>query len=453
MKQIMKLAALFLIAGFVITSCKKKIDNSPVTPVGNKPPVANAGYPQTIILPEDSVMLSGRGTDDDGTIVSYHWSKSSGPSSFVIADTNASVTKVKNLVAGAYEFQLRVTDNDGASAQARVVISVTAATPPSSNIYLIPVGKLSIMRGEVAVVTAGNKIYFAGGYIPVPGADTIPLSTRIDIYDLNTKTWSTAELREARCSVGAVVVGNKVLFAGGVKWWDGGFWGYVDISKRVEIYDISTNSWNTTDLPEAIDFRFGWHGNTAVVGNKAIFCGENPFTSSKAYMYDVIAKTWTTAPLSMPRSNFASASLSNKVLIAGNSGPDVDVYDGTTNSWTLQSLSANRGLLRAATLNDKAFFAGGGLFPTFFNTVDIYDNNTHAWSVAHLSKSTVLRGAAAAGQKMLFVSDQRIDIYDAVTGLWTFKDIAETFHNDSVVFSAGGDVYILNEDVVLKVQL
>ena len=54
----------------------------------NIPPTANAGTDQTITLPTNTVSLSGSGTDPDGTISSYSWTKISGPASGTI--TNAS---------------------------------------------------------------------------------------------------------------------------------------------------------------------------------------------------------------------------------------------------------------------------------------------------------------------------------------------------------------------------
>lgn len=101
--------------------------------------------------------------------------------------------------------------------------AVINVVPPK--VFLVPVGQLSIKRDNVAVLAAGNKIFFAGGNLET-ASDIIPLSSRVDIYDVITKTWSTAELSEARCDIGAVVVGNKILFASGGNNWTGGVLGY-----------------------------------------------------------------------------------------------------------------------------------------------------------------------------------------------------------------------------------
>ncbi len=80
----------------------------------NIPPVANAGPDQSITLPVNSITLSGSGTDADGTIASYHWVKIAGPNAGVITNANAAVTTVTALAGGIYQYELTVTDNNGA---------------------------------------------------------------------------------------------------------------------------------------------------------------------------------------------------------------------------------------------------------------------------------------------------------------------------------------------------
>ena len=101
----------------------------------NQSPVANAGSDLTITLPINSVTLSGSGSDADGTVVSYRWTKISGPSSFNFVNSNSATTDVNNLVKGVYKFQLRVTDNNGATGTDIIQITVNTATnqPPVAN--------------------------------------------------------------------------------------------------------------------------------------------------------------------------------------------------------------------------------------------------------------------------------------------------------------------------------
>ncbi len=106
-----------------------------VNAAGNIPPVANAGADKTITLPTSSVSLSGIGTDADGTISSYLWSKISGPSSATITTTTSAATTITSLVQGVYLFELKVTDNQGATARdtMKVTVNAVANIPPVAN--------------------------------------------------------------------------------------------------------------------------------------------------------------------------------------------------------------------------------------------------------------------------------------------------------------------------------
>ena len=93
----------------------------------NKAPKANAGANQTITLPTNSLTLSGSGTDSDGTVTDYLWTKISGPSNSNITNSNSPVTNITELTEGVYEFELQVTDNKGAAAKDTVTITVNPA--------------------------------------------------------------------------------------------------------------------------------------------------------------------------------------------------------------------------------------------------------------------------------------------------------------------------------------
>jgi len=100
------------------------------TPPSNQPPTANAGNNITMTLPTNSTTLSGSGTDPDGTIASYAWSRVSGPTTFTLGSANSATTTLSNLVQGTYVFRLTVTDNQGAAATDDVTVTVNAAPPP-----------------------------------------------------------------------------------------------------------------------------------------------------------------------------------------------------------------------------------------------------------------------------------------------------------------------------------
>lgn len=105
-----------------LLACSKEV--TPVPPE-NKAPTANAGVDQTITV--NTVTLNGSGTDVDGTIKSYEWSRIDGPTQYTIATSTQAQTVINNLAQGTYQFVLIVTDNQGAKAQDTVTVTVSLA--------------------------------------------------------------------------------------------------------------------------------------------------------------------------------------------------------------------------------------------------------------------------------------------------------------------------------------
>jgi hypothetical protein len=98
-----------------------------VNAASNQPPSANAGADQAITLPTNSVTLNGSGSDADGFITSYNWTKLSGPVQGTINGPASASTSVTGLVQGFYVFRLTVTDNNGATAIDDMAVTVNAA--------------------------------------------------------------------------------------------------------------------------------------------------------------------------------------------------------------------------------------------------------------------------------------------------------------------------------------
>jgi PKD repeat protein len=91
----------------------------------NLPPVANAGSDGRAGR-NSLVILSGSGSDSDGSIVTYRWRQVSGPG-VVLSGSNTSQARFMTpsvFVTTPLTFELTVTDNDGATASDEVVITV-----------------------------------------------------------------------------------------------------------------------------------------------------------------------------------------------------------------------------------------------------------------------------------------------------------------------------------------
>jgi ribosomal protein L14 len=111
-----------------------------VNPAPNQAPVANAGLDQNMQLPTNATTLNGTGNDPDGTITAYLWTKIAGPSAGTIANPATASTGISGLVQGVYKFELKVTDNSGASDRDTVQVTVNSATPLPNQAPLVNAG-------------------------------------------------------------------------------------------------------------------------------------------------------------------------------------------------------------------------------------------------------------------------------------------------------------------------
>ena len=149
-----------------------------VSDAANISPTGNAGANQSITLPVNTVLLNGKGTDPDGTISAYNWTKISGPAVGNITNTASAATSVTGCVRGAYKFQLKVTDNDGASGLSTVQITVNVAAniPPTANAgadqsIILPIDNV-ILTGS-GTDAEGTVLSYAWTRISGPAAGTI----------------------------------------------------------------------------------------------------------------------------------------------------------------------------------------------------------------------------------------------------------------------------------------
>ncbi|MEO6868806.1 MAG: kelch repeat-containing protein [Ginsengibacter sp.] len=350
----------FLIAG--IASCKKEAAIPEANT--NKPPVACAGQDQTISLPVNSLMLDGSCSYDvNKNISSYLWTKISGPSSFNIANANVVQTQLTNLVEGIFLFQLRVTDAGGLFSKdtMRVIVKRGNDCYPNRSevpVTLLPSGNLSMARMYMAVASAGNKIVFAGG------ETNAGVSSTVDIFDVSSNTWSTTQLSEARSKIAAVVLGKKIYFGGGQT-------GQDEYSSRVDIYDTETNTWTVNNL--ILTYPTTLSG--AAAGNKVVFYGY-----VGAFIYDASTNNWST--FSDPifthiDPNFSdwlfgitATSIGNMLYFAGGAGEysnsnivttysAIRIFNTINGTWTYSTLNKPNGYAAGIAVDNINYWAGG----------------------------------------------------------------------------------------------
>jgi predicted secreted protein len=119
----------------------------------NVPPAANPGPAQTVKAGA-TVTLDGSGSrDSDGTIARYAWAQTGGTPAVTLADPAAArASFVAPAVSGtaALEFTLTVADDRGATASAKVAVTVTGNTAPVAD------------AGAAQAVAAGASVTLDG---------------------------------------------------------------------------------------------------------------------------------------------------------------------------------------------------------------------------------------------------------------------------------------------------
>jgi hypothetical protein len=135
MKVLIRIIAFFLVIVYVFLACKKDSNNSsPEPPIStaNKPPIAKAGDDVTITLAycnENRVAyLDGSGSSDpEGKVLTYVWTKISGPIGVVIVNPTLIRPRIENLLPGTYAFQLMVRDEKNLTSIDTVLLSLNGS--------------------------------------------------------------------------------------------------------------------------------------------------------------------------------------------------------------------------------------------------------------------------------------------------------------------------------------
>jgi hypothetical protein len=172
----------------------------------NLAPASDAGTDQTITLPVNTATLSGNGTDADGTITNYLWTKISGPSVFKIANPASAVTSVSDLTEGLYQFELKVTDNNGATAKdtVQIVVKAILVVAPPANKNIAPVADAG---RDTTILAPANSITLKGSGNDVDGNIAAYLWTQVSGPSNSTFSSNTS----ASTLVSGLIAGTYVF--------------------------------------------------------------------------------------------------------------------------------------------------------------------------------------------------------------------------------------------------
>ncbi|ANE51292.1 kelch repeat-containing protein [Flavisolibacter tropicus] len=315
---------------------------------------------------------------------------------------------------------------------------------PTVNAQIVPIGKLSQARYGISVAAVGNKILYAGGI----KQDGSYVSSRIDIYNVTTRAWSKVELSQARSNMATVVAGNKVFFAGGQLYNDVSLTPYA----TVDIYDAATNTWTVSHLSEART-----NVAAAAVGNKVFFAGGKKglyLTSSTVDVYDLTTGLWSVAQLSEARANISAVALNGKIYFAGGTktknstslepSTRIDVYSNATNAWTTDVLKRPMGNVTGVAVGNQIYWAADCF---------VEMKNVQAGSVAEAVLFRPAQWIGSQGQQAV-VKDNKIifyrhdpdktnqfDIYDIATNTWSIGEASDVIVGGAIV-SVGNTIYL-----------
>ena len=177
---------------------------------GNKIPVANAGTDRR--TSETSYTLTASGTDADGSIASYAWTKMSGPACTMNGTSSKSLS-LSGLTKGTYLFKVTVTDNAGASDSDYVTLNVDGATVANAGPDVtITLPTNSVVLNGSGTVSDGTIASYKWTFVSGPATPTLSNATSksATVSALNTAGTYTFQL-EVKDSRGGTATDKVVV--------------------------------------------------------------------------------------------------------------------------------------------------------------------------------------------------------------------------------------------------
>ncbi|MCB0531449.1 MAG: T9SS type A sorting domain-containing protein [Lewinellaceae bacterium] len=288
---------------------------------------------------------------------------------------------------------------------------------------------LSVGRGGIMVAAHKGKIYFAGGFKYTGSLGYTTSYSNVDILDVATGNMTTKHLSVPRAFGSAVVIGDKILFAGGYALTGPN----ITSLAVVDILNTENGEWSVDSLSQP-------RGDlcAAVYKGRAYFCGGalNIFTNestSRIDIYDPVSG-WSIDSLSTARNACSAIAVGDYLLVAGGTSDFVfkyelvDVFNGS--EWSEAYLSAPRCFMTTAAIGKKAYFIGGGSCNSVTfkldessNVVDVFDADKNEWDVTTpLTKNRIAHAAAAWNGKIAVGAGWRPEVSQFTGSIEVFTD-------------------------------
>ena len=158
--------------------------NDTVTVNVNAPPVAIAG-PDQIVIIAATVALAGSGTDANGSIASYAWTQTGGTAVTLAGANTATPSFTAPATAGSLEFQLTVTDDQGASQSDLVAVVVNTLAAPVIAFHPVSIAAFEDGNAYLFVVASGENLtyewHYNSGVLAYTGTEPYMPRTSVDV--------------------------------------------------------------------------------------------------------------------------------------------------------------------------------------------------------------------------------------------------------------------------------
>jgi len=258
-----------------------------------------------------------------------------------------------------------------------------------------------------------------------------------------------------RTNSAATILGDNVYVAGGKN--------YNDVLSIVEIYNLTSNTWNGANslTGQRTEFTLDQvNGNLyAIGGHKGLFSESNWDQSfiDRVDMYEPDESRWITkASLPQGLKAHASATINNKIYLftgmsahiiqecGDNQGYSTLVYDTVLDTWSTSNPKVICGSsMLSATIDNKVYLFGGHHDAPFqkdpqnatfiLSDLNIYDTETNQWkkgaSLPHPrerggvgvinGKIYLIGGFKSFGGQIGEEYNQYVDVYDPQSDSWT----------------------------------
>ncbi|MDE1769010.1 MAG: Ig-like domain repeat protein [Thaumarchaeota archaeon] len=327
-------------------------------------------------------------------------------------------------------------------------------------------GTLPIGVDYAPSIAYNGKIYVMGGFLSGGG-----YTNAVQVYDVSTNTWSTTAAGTLPYPVAystAAEYGGKIYVMGGNS-------GGANFN-TIQVYDTATNTWSTTaaaplPIAVAISATAEYGGKIYVMGGTSN--GFGPIVNT-VQVYDIATNTWSTTDagnLPVAMSYVSAAEYNGKIYVMG--GWDgshdlntVQVYNIATNTWSTTDvgtlpIASHSG--STVAFNGKIYQVGGFVYNsfTFLNTVQVYDPSTNSWSTT--SGGTLPYGVGSHSAVVVLPATITLDetscptilgSWDSSTNTCTINGppyggppgVYLTQASDELVIPSGTSLAILNPD-------